>query len=43
MNDEYIYSHILRRTCLHKHVVEDERDKNMELMGSRGRRCKQVL
>jgi hypothetical protein len=35
--------HILRRNCLLKHVIEGKLEGWIEMMGRRGRRCKQVL
>jgi hypothetical protein len=35
--------HILRRNCLLKHVTEEKLEGRIEMMGRRGRRCKQLL
>jgi hypothetical protein len=35
--------HILRRNCLLKHVIEGKLEGRREMMGRRGRRCKQLL
>jgi hypothetical protein len=35
--------HILRRNCLLKHVIEGKLEGTIEMMGRRGRRCKQLL
>jgi hypothetical protein len=36
-------SHILRRNCLLKHVIEGKLEGRIEMMGRRGRRRKQLL
>jgi hypothetical protein len=36
-------SHILRRNCLLKHVIEGKLDERTEITGRRGRRRKQLL
>jgi hypothetical protein len=41
-NDNWI-GHILRRNCLLKHVIEGKIDGRIEMIGRRGRRCKQLL
>jgi hypothetical protein len=35
--------HILCRNCLLKHVIEGKLEGRIEMMGRRGRRCKQLL
>ena len=35
--------HILRRNCFLKHVSEGKTEGRIEVMGIRGRRCKQLL
>jgi hypothetical protein len=35
--------HILNRNCLLKHVIEGKIEKRLEVTGTQGRRCKQLL
>jgi hypothetical protein len=35
--------HILSRNCLQKHVIKGKLGGRIEMMGRRGRRCKQLL
>ena len=35
--------HILRRNCLLQHTIERNIEGKIEVMGRRGRRCKQLL
>jgi hypothetical protein len=35
--------HILHRNCLLKHIIEGRTEGRIEVMGRRGRRCKQLL
>ena len=35
--------HVLRRKCLLKHVIVGKIEGRIEVMGRRGRRCKQLL
>jgi hypothetical protein len=39
----YPYTHIKRRNCLLKHVIERKIEGRTEVMGRQGRRCKHIL
>jgi hypothetical protein len=39
----YWIGHMLRRSCLVKHVIEEKIEGMMEVTVRRGRRCKELL